>query len=173
MTKEELEKEKAELQEKISVLLSCKKCPENKGGWICVKEYEDKCLAQKITFIKELKKENAEMKEQLTKAMKKKVIYISGKITSTSDYADRFSAVENKLIAEGYEVMNPVREGKWLEHYLEPEKPTWVQYMKYDIATMMKADHIYMMRGWKQSKGARVEHFLARALSYTIIYEEE
>ena len=113
------------------------------------------------------------MKEQLTKAMKKKVIYISGKITGTSDYADRFSAVENKLIAEGYEVMNPVREGKWLEHYLEPKKPTWVQYMKYDIATMMKADHIYMMRGWKQSKGARVEHFLARALSYTIIYEEE
>ena len=46
---------------------------------ICVKEYEDKCLAQKIEFIKELKKENAEMKEQLTKAMKKKVIYISGK----------------------------------------------------------------------------------------------
>ena len=32
MTKEELEKENAELQEKISVLLSCKKCPENKGG---------------------------------------------------------------------------------------------------------------------------------------------
>ena len=68
MTKEELEKENAELQEKISILLSCKNCPENKGGWICVKEYEDKCLAQKIEFIKELKKENAEMKEQLTKA---------------------------------------------------------------------------------------------------------
>ena len=65
MTKEELEKENAELQEKISVLLSCKKCPENKGGWICVKEYEDKCLAQKIEFIKELKKENAELKEQI------------------------------------------------------------------------------------------------------------
>ena len=74
MTKEELEKENAELQEKISVLLSCKKCPENKGGWICVKEYEDKCLAQKIEFIKELKKENAEMKEQLTKAMKKSAL---------------------------------------------------------------------------------------------------
>ena len=63
-----------ELKEKISVLLSCKNCPENKGGWICAKEYEDKCLAQKIEFIKELKKENAEMKEQLTNAMKKKVI---------------------------------------------------------------------------------------------------
>ena len=58
-----LEKENAKLQEKISILLSCKNCPKNKGGWICEKEYEDKCLAQKIEFIKELKKENAKLKE--------------------------------------------------------------------------------------------------------------
>ena len=105
--------------------------------------------------------------------MKNKVIYVSGKITGTSDYADRFSAVENRLIAEGYEVLNPVRTGKWLEHYLEPEKPTWVQYMKHAIAAMMQADYIYMLRGWNQSKGARLERFLARVLKYTIIYEEE
>ena len=55
-------KENAELQEKISVLLSCKNCPENKGGWICAKEYENKCLPQKIVYIKELKKENAQLK---------------------------------------------------------------------------------------------------------------
>ena len=102
-----------------------------------------------------------------------KVIYVSGKITGTSDYVTRFSTVEDKLIAEGYEVLNPVREGKRLEHCLETEKPTWVQYMKYAIATMMKADYIYMMSGWKQSKGARLEHFLARALNYNIIYEEQ
>ena len=102
----------------------------------------------------------------------KKVIYVSGKITGTSDYVDRFSAVEDKLIAEGYEVLNPVWTGKWLEHYLEPEKPTWVQYMKYAIATMMKADYIYMMSGWEQSNGAWMEHFLARVLHYNIIYEE-
>jgi hypothetical protein len=57
MTKEELEKENAELKAQISVLLSCKNCPENKGGYICEKEYNDKCLAQKIQYIKELKKE--------------------------------------------------------------------------------------------------------------------
>lgn len=105
--------------------------------------------------------------------MKKKVIYVSGKITGTSDYATRFSAVEDKLIAEGYEVLNPVREGKRLERYLEPEKPTWVQYMKYAIAAMMKADYIYMMSGWNQSKGAQLERFLARVLNYNIIYEEQ
>ena len=72
-------KENAELEEKIRVLLSCKNCPENKGGYICQKEYENKCLAQKIEYIKELQQENAELKsgcgmcyrkdkEQLTKA---------------------------------------------------------------------------------------------------------
>ena len=54
--------ELTELKEKISVLLSCKNCSENKGGLICQKEYENKCLAQKIEYIKELQEENAELK---------------------------------------------------------------------------------------------------------------
>lgn len=54
-----------ELEEKISILLSCKNCPENKGGLICQKEYENKCLAQKIQYIKELLEENTELKEKL------------------------------------------------------------------------------------------------------------
>ena len=65
-------KENAELEEKIRVLLSCKNCPENKGGYICQKEYENKCLAQKIEYIKELQQENAELKktETMLKALK-------------------------------------------------------------------------------------------------------
>lgn len=59
------EKRIEELEEKISVLLSCKNCPENKDGLICQKEYENKCLAQKIQFIKELQQENAELKGQV------------------------------------------------------------------------------------------------------------
>ena len=61
MNKEKLKKENAELQEKISVWLSCTNCPENKGGWICLKEYENKCLKQKIEFIKELEEEKCEL----------------------------------------------------------------------------------------------------------------
>ena len=55
----------AELEEKISILLSCNSCPENKGGYICQKEYEDKCLAQKIQYIKELKEENRQLKDEV------------------------------------------------------------------------------------------------------------
>ena len=68
MNKEKLKKENADLQEKISVLLSCTNCPENKGGWGCEKEYENKCLSQKIVYIKELKEDIAEHDKQLIKA---------------------------------------------------------------------------------------------------------
>ena len=57
-----------DLEEKISVLLSCKNCPENKGGYICEKEYENKCLAQKMQYIKELQKENTELNKKLSDA---------------------------------------------------------------------------------------------------------
>ena len=69
-------KQIAELEEKISVLLSCKNCSENKGGLICAKEYENKCLAQKIEFIQELKKENAELKAQIKKRCAKDLIKV-------------------------------------------------------------------------------------------------
>lgn len=54
-----------ELEEQISILLSCKNCPENKGGYICVKEYEGKCLSQKTQYIKELQEEKAKLKDKL------------------------------------------------------------------------------------------------------------
>lgn len=64
------EKENADLEKKISILLSCKNCPENKGGLLCQKEYEDKCLAQKIQYIKELKEENEELNDKLNNLSK-------------------------------------------------------------------------------------------------------
>lgn len=60
-----------ELKEKISILLSCKNCPENKGGYICKKEYENKCLAQKMQYIKELKEDNKVMADNYSKMEQK------------------------------------------------------------------------------------------------------
>ena len=75
---EKLRKENAELKEQISVLLSCKNCPETKGGLICQKEYENKCLAQKIQFIKELQEENAVLERRIERAKEcmKKLLFI-------------------------------------------------------------------------------------------------
>lgn len=58
-----------ELEKEISVLLSCANCPENKGGYICAKEYNNKCLSQKIEYIKELETqiENYKLSENESK----------------------------------------------------------------------------------------------------------
>ena len=101
-----------------------------------------------------------------------KTIYISSKITGTDDYKDRFLKAEQKLRSRGFNVLNPVKAGKWLERYLAPKFPTWVEYMKQDIKAMMLADCIYMLKGYRESKGARLELFLAKVLQYEIIYEE-
>lgn len=66
------EKRISELKEKISILLSCKNCPENKGGYICEKEYEDKCLTQKIQYIKELQEEIKNLKKTYRKQRNKR-----------------------------------------------------------------------------------------------------
>lgn len=101
-----------------------------------------------------------------------KTIYISGKITGTEDYEERFSKAEMELRLRGFNVLNPVKAGKWLERYLAPKFPTWVEYMKQDLKSMMAADCIYMLKGYRESKGARLELFLAKTLKYEIIYEE-
>lgn len=91
-----LEKENAELEEKISVLLSCKNCPENKGGWVCEKEYEGRCLSQKVMFIKELKEEIAELEKQLTKAKELLTrfvmasVHFNGRETDLLEEAEQF-----------------------------------------------------------------------------------
>ena len=100
-----------------------------------------------------------------------KTIYISGKITGIDDYENRFAKAEAELEAKGFNVLNPVKAGKWLERYLAPKFPTWVEYMKQAIKSMMSADCIYMLKGYRESKGARLELFLAKVLKYEIIYE--
>ena len=34
-------------------------------------------------------------------------VYISGAITGTTDYMERFASIESKLLSLGYEVVNP------------------------------------------------------------------
>ena len=89
---EQLQKENTELKAQISILLSCKECPENKGGYICEKEYNDKCLAQKIEYIKELKEENEELVRDKTELansvteLKSKVTELEEKLKKVSEW---------------------------------------------------------------------------------------
>ena len=99
------EKRIEELEKKISVLLSCKNCPENKGGFICAKEYENKCLAQKIQYIKELKEENAELRRnefnarsclELQQSQDKAILnYMGDQLTKAKELLEDFICYAN------------------------------------------------------------------------------
>lgn len=93
-----------------------------------------------------------------------KIVYISGAITGTLDYMERFGAAEKTLKYWGYKPINPAKINSKL-----PADTTWSGYMRSSIKLLMKADAIYMIRGWKKSKGAVLEHTIARALGMEVV----
>ena len=92
----------------------------------------------------------------------KERIYISGPITGCkNNNYDAFWKVENKLIFEGFEVINPLTLCKNIDDYKEC--------MKLDIRALTYCDSIYMLPNWKQSKGACIEHAVALAIGLKVI----
>jgi hypothetical protein len=94
-------------------------------------------------------------------------IYISGPITGTTDYMDRFALTERKFSSVGYAVINPAKVNACM-----PKNTSWEQYMRMSFTMLEQADTIYMMRGWEDSPGARAELAFAWKYQKNIIYEE-
>lgn len=91
-------------------------------------------------------------------------IYISGRVTGEPDYFSHFMQAETDLIKQGYIPINPVRN--------EPDGESWTYYMRHDLIKLCSScDKIYMLKGWRRSKGARLEHHIAKKLGFKIIYE--
>ena len=89
-------------------------------------------------------------------------IYISGPITGTSDYQERFSAAEQIINANGggdIVAVNPVKETAGI-----PEGSPWETYMKACMKILADCDAIYMLEGWTGSRGARLEYLVAMEL---------
>lgn len=102
--------------------------------------------------------------------LKSKKIYISGPITGDPNAKARFAKVQNHL-EKVWTVINPFEIPGTKE--LDDRKATWEDYMKKDIAELVKADFIYMLKGWRRSRGARIERKIAKALKIGILYERK
>lgn len=89
-------------------------------------------------------------------------VYISGKITGTNDYMDRFETVERQLYEEGHEVVNPARENAHL-----PNGTAWETYMAESLKMLCECDAIYLMDGWRESRGAVLEAMVAAYMGKT------
>lgn len=91
-------------------------------------------------------------------------VYISGSITRDPDYREHFKAAEEKLRSLGMKVFNPAK------FEADPDK-SWEDYMKADIAQLTRCRAIYLLKGWKKSRGARLEYRIAKELGYLVIFE--
>lgn len=96
----------------------------------------------------------------------KERIYISGAITGTDDYMERFGEAQKELESKGYSVINPAK----LDISL-PEDMKYEEHMKIDIFLLDMCSSIYMLDGWEKSCGANREYGYALAKDMTIIKE--
>lgn len=69
----------------------------------------------------------------------KRTIYISGKITGTTDFVERFARAESRLKLQGWRVINPVKKCR----HINPNTTEWHHYMRRDIRLLTRCDALY------------------------------
>lgn len=96
--------------------------------------------------------------------MKRSKIYISGPISGLpfDQVEQAFNDAQIYLQEQGYEIINPLDNGLTKNH-------TWDEHMKADIKLLMDCNIIYLLKGWHNSRGAKIEHNLAVLLKYEVI----
>lgn len=78
-------------------------------------------------------------------------IYISGPISGTPDYEERFAEAASAIKADGHTYVNPAMLARYLPDL------TYEEYLAYDLEELRRCDAIYMMPGWVRSRGCKVE----------------
>lgn len=108
-----------------------------------------------------------------------RTLYIAGPMTGMPDmnYPEFFD-IQSKLEAQGYRVLNPARVDvefpkacghSRLDAGCTPcMERDWMWYMRRTINMMLEADGVALLRGWRNSRGAKIEHDLALALGMPV-----
>lgn len=94
------------------------------------------------------------------------LIYLSGKITGTTDYLDRFNMAEMELKERGFDVFNPT-----LLSVIYP-RLTNEQYMELDLKALEFCDAIYVLKNYETSQGVKEEIRKAKQLGLLVLYEK-
>jgi len=93
--------------------------------------------------------------------------YLSGKITDVTRELEKanlqkFHDLEKELVARGFDVFNPAS--------LEQDGMTWEQYLSRDLLWIIEnRPMLYLMEGWQDSRGARLEVAMARLIGLSTI----
>lgn len=89
-------------------------------------------------------------------------LYIAGPMTGYPELNfPAFHAEAARLRALGFEIVNPA------EINADP-CVEWLECMRRDIRALVLCDGIALLEGWEESRGAKVEHKLARGLGLRV-----
>lgn len=86
-------------------------------------------------------------------------VYIAGKITGNPDYINQFAKAEEELKASGHTVLNPVKNKGF----------SYKEYIDMGLCELMKCDGIYLLDGWQESSGARLEFLYAMVTDMVVV----
>ena len=98
---------------------------------------------------------------------KGKIVYLSGKISGNENYKKDFAVAEVYLRQLGYIVVNPAQLDE-----ISTEKLTYEQYMRICYKLIDISDIVFMVSGWKDSKGANAELTYAKSLGKKVMYQD-
>lgn len=99
-----------------------------------------------------------------------KKAYIAGKVTGlpATQAKNKFKQFENKLIKQGYEVVNPITHiVTTSQHRIIKD---WSDEMKVCIPAMLHCDELHLMPCWQESRGAVLERDIALRLGMQVVY---
>lgn len=90
-------------------------------------------------------------------------VFISGKVTGEDHYVAlrRFCEAERHLEQIGYTVINPMM--------LCRKEWSWLRCMAVCLWHLSQCRCIYQLAGWQQSRGARIENFVAKLFKKTFL----
>jgi len=100
-------------------------------------------------------------------------IYISGPISHDPYHEEAFTKAGQYLMHLGYEVINPIDIPDMDFDGPDRDVQRWNYFMREAIKMLMDCDQIYMLEGWEDSRGAKLEQKIALDLAMPMMYEAE
>ena len=97
-----------------------------------------------------------------------KFCYIAGRIGDMpkEEYEPLFEAASDEVKAMGLIPVSPLE----IKH---DHERTWYAYMRADIQALMACGHIYAMRNWIHSNGAKIEVDIACKVGINVIFQPQ
>lgn len=99
---------------------------------------------------------------------KRKKCYNSGKISGLPYLVtyNNFLTADKQIESRGYQPVNPMK-----EQWVRPEAP-WLVHMIVDVWKMLWCKAVYFQKNWIDSRGARIEFYIALNLNKEMIMQD-